>query len=162
MINTPMTSREAFEEYYKRTENPDADFTRYAPDSFAYKDDAIDELWYPWDDAWECCQAQQASVIAELESKLANIVVTDNTSVIAQQAQTIAELVEALEVITPIYHQLAWVAVCWNDHNFDDKAIYKKVNTAFTEAGFSRGDGVEPVNDFVEKLEALIAKAKGQ
>lgn len=80
----------------------------------------------------------------------------------AHNAKDIAELVEALEVMTPIYNQLAWIAVCWNDHNFDANSIYTKINTAFNEAGFKRGDGVEPVNNFVEKLEALIAKHKGQ
>lgn len=72
----------------------------------------------------------------------------------------INELVGALEIMTPIYHQLAWIAVCWNDHNFDADDVYKKINTAFSEAGFSRGAGVNPVNNFVEKLDNLIAKHK--
>ena len=42
---------------------------------------------------------EQAKVIAELREQLSNIVITDNTPVIAQQAQTIAELVEYLHLV---------------------------------------------------------------
>lgn len=92
---------------------------------------------------------------------------TDNSAVIATMQAEITrlkdannDLVEALERLAPIFHYLGWIAICWNDHNFDTKAVYTKVNEAFTEAGFNRRDGVNPINDFVEKLEAL-AKAKG-
>lgn len=51
-------SRKTFEVYYEKM-YPNTDFTRYKPDSYAYKNDAIDEEWYLWDEAYQAALAHE-------------------------------------------------------------------------------------------------------
>lgn len=109
----------------------------------------------------ELLLAQQSDRIAELDSlQKASIdhLVRGLTAERDQLKADKARLLEALKVMLPLNHNLAWLALCWNDHNFEAKDVFKCVRGAFEEAGFNRADGVEPINNFSEALEKLIAE----
>lgn len=94
-----MTSREAFEQWHKSQYQGYNSYS-YKHDTTAYIDDHVEIAFM----AWQASQAQQASEIEALKHDLYSYMKASNGYVneLMKQAQTIAELVEALDIAKDI------------------------------------------------------------
>lgn len=66
MTNTPMTSREAFEQFVKSDYDHNANLKTENYETVVYKDDDVEIMWM----AWQACEQQNQAVVAELVEAL--------------------------------------------------------------------------------------------
>ena len=87
------------------------------------------------------------------------------TDQLSSEQKRIAELEAIIREFTPAARDILWCALCWNDHNFDYKALLDKANRAAAALGCPRiakdwwknePDGVEKVNAWMARIDRAM------
>lgn len=69
------------------------------------------------------------------------------------------KLLEILKTIQPAIHQLAWIGLVYNDHNFDSASVARKCRQAMKDSGLgSQFEGVSKYNEWLESIDTLISE----
>jgi hypothetical protein len=66
------------------------------------------------------------------------------------------ELEGLLREIAPAVRDILWCALVWNDHNFDERALFEKATRAADSLGLNRHNGVYSVNWWMERVDKAL------
>jgi hypothetical protein len=67
------------------------------------------------------------------------------------------ELEALLKEVAPAIRDVLWCALVWNDHNFTEADLHRKLELARQRLGYhSRGEGVERFNAWMQRVDAAL------